>query len=106
MIEFGDFKKIEMRVGTIEKVENIPNSDKLIKLKVNLGNETKQAVAGIKKYYKSQELEGKQFIFVTNLQPAKLMGELSEVMVLAAADAGKVVLIKPEKEIKNGSQLE
>jgi methionine--tRNA ligase beta chain len=106
MIDFNDFKKIEMKIGTIEKVEEIPNSDKLIKLKVNLGGEIKQAIAGIKKYYKPQELEGKQFIFVTNLQPAKLMGELSEVMVLAAVDAGKVVLIKPEKEIKNGSQLE
>ena len=106
MIDFNDFKKIEMKIGTIEKVEEIPNSDKLIKLKVNLGGEIKQAIAGIKKHYKPQELEGKQFVFVTNLQPAKLMGELSEVMVLATVDAGKVVLIKPEKEIKNGSQLE
>ena len=106
MIDFNDFKKIEMKVGTIEKIEEISNSDKLIKLKVNVGGEVKQAIAGIKKHYKSQELEGKQFVFVTNLQPAKLMGELSEVMILAAVDAGNVVLIKPEKEIKNGSQLE
>ncbi len=103
MISFNDFKKVEMKVGTIEKVEEIPNSNKLIKLKVNLGGEIKQAIAGIKQYYKPEELEGKQFVFVTNMEPAKLMGETSEVMILAAEYEGKIVLLKPEKQMENGA---
>jgi methionine--tRNA ligase beta chain len=106
MISFKEFKKVEMRVGTVKKVEDIPNSRNLLKLQVDLGGEIKQAVAGIKGHYRPEELEGKQFVFVTNLEPAKLMGELSEVMILAAVEGGKVVLIKPEKEINNGSLVE
>ncbi len=106
MISFKEFKKMEMRVGTIKKVEDIPGSRNLMKFQVDIGNEIKQAVAGIKGHYKPEELEGKQFVFVTNLEPAKLMGELSEVMVLAAVEGDKVVLIKPEKEISNGAVIE
>ena len=106
MISFKEFKKVEMRVGRIKKVEEIPGSKKLLKLKVDIGGEEKQAVAGIKNYYKPEELEGKQFVFVTNLEPAKLMGELSEIMILAAVEGDKVVLIKPEKEVKEGTLIE
>lgn len=106
MISFKEFKKVEMRVGRIKKVEEIPNSKKLLKLKVDIGGEEKQAIAGIKNYYKPEELEGKQFVFVTNLEPAKLMGELSEIMILAAVEGDKVVLIKPEKEVSEGTLIE
>jgi len=106
MISFNDFKKLEMKVGTIKKVLEIPNSKKLIKMQVDIGGTLKQVIAGIKGYYKPEELEGKQFIFVTNLEPTKLMGELSEIMVLAAVEGDKVVLIKPEKEISNGAIIE
>lgn len=109
MISFKDFKKIELKVGTVEKVEEISGSKNLFKLKVNLGNEIKQAVAGLKGYYTPKDLEGKQFVFVTNLEPAKLMGELSEVMILAAVkkvgNKEEVVLIKPEKQIENGTRV-
>jgi len=105
MITFKEFKNMEMKVGTITKVEEIPGSKNLIKLKVDLGGVTKQAVAGLKNIYKLEELEGKQFVFVTNLEPAKLMGELSEVMILAADDGNNIVLIKPEKNISNGSLI-
>ena len=106
MITFKEFKKMEMKVGTITKVEEVPNSKNLIKLKVDIGGEVKQAVAGIKNYYQPSELEGKQFVFMTNLEPARLMGELSEIMVLAAVEGDKVVLVKPEKEISNGAIIE
>ena len=106
MVSFKEFKKIEMRVGRIKKVEEIPDSKKLLKLKVDIGGEEKQAVAGIKNYYKPEELEGKQFVFVTNLEPARLMGEISEIMILAAVEGDKVVLIKPEKEVKEGTLIE
>ena len=103
MISFKEFKNIEMKIGTVTKVEEILGSKNLIKLKVDLGGQTKQAVAGIKKIYKPNELEEKQFVFVTNLEPAKLMGELSECMILAADDGNNIVLIKPERDISNGS---
>ena len=106
MISFKEFKNVEMKVGTITKVEEISNSKNLIKLQVDIGGTTKQVVAGIKNRYKTEELEGKQFVFMTNLEPAKLMGELSEVMVLAAVEGDRVVLIKPEKEISNGAIIE
>jgi methionyl-tRNA synthetase len=103
LISFKEFKKMEMKVGTITKVQEIPNSRSLIKLKVDIGGEIKQAVAGIKNYYQPSDLEGKQFVFLTNLEPAKLMGETSEIMILAAEQGERIVLIKPEKDIGNGA---
>lgn len=107
MISFDEFKKVEMKVGKIVKVEEIAGAKKLLKLKVDFGNGVvKQAVAGIKGYYKPEELEGKQFVFVTNLEPKKIMNELAEVMILAAVRDDKIVLIKPEKEIEEGANVE
>ena len=68
MISFKEFKKMEMKIGKITKVEEIPNSRTLIKLKVDIGGEVKQAVAGIKNYYQPSELEGKQFVFLTKMR--------------------------------------
>ena len=106
MISFKDFKKIEMRVGIVEKVEDMPQSEKLMKMQVDIGGEKRQVVAGLKGYYKPEELEGKKFVFVTNLEPATLMGEKSEAMVLAAVKDRKVVLIQPEKDIDIGATVE
>ncbi|MEM0473427.1 MAG: methionine--tRNA ligase subunit beta [Candidatus Aenigmatarchaeota archaeon] len=105
MISIDDFRKVELRVGFVESVEEIKGSKKLYKLKVNFGEETRQIVSGIKEYYKPEELQGKQFVFVTNLEPAKLMGETSEGMILAAVDKGILSLIKPEKNVSNGTKL-
>jgi len=106
-IDFNMFKKVEMRVGRIVEVSEIPGARKLLKLKVDFGDYgIKQAVAGIKQIYEPSQLEGKQFVFVTNLKPKKLMGETAEVMILAAVKGDKIVLIKPEKEIDNGSRVE
>ena len=95
-----------MKVGTIKKIEEILGSRNLLKLKVDIGGEVKQAVAGIKGYYRPEEIEGKQYVFITNLESAKLMGELSEVMILAAVEGDKVVLIKPEKKVSDGTVIE
>jgi methionyl-tRNA synthetase len=75
-------------------------------MQVDIGGTIKQVIAGIKGYYKPKELQGKQFVFLTNLESAKLMGELSEIMILAAVKRDKVVLIRPEKEIDNGAVIE
>ena len=105
-ITFEDFKKVEMRVGRVIEVEEIPNSKNLYKLIVDFGNEKRQAVSGIKNFYTKGELLGKEFIFVTNLEKKKIMGVESQCMILAAEDdKGKVVLLKPEREIKEGSKV-
>lgn len=105
MISYNEFKKVEMKIGTIKKVEEISGSKNLFKLKVDLGEEEKQAIAGLKEIYKPEELESKQFVFVTNLEPRKMMGESSEVMILAAVKDKNVVLVKPEKKIDNGASI-
>ncbi|MCS7093698.1 MAG: methionine--tRNA ligase subunit beta [Candidatus Aenigmarchaeota archaeon] len=104
-VSYNDFSKIEMRVGRIVKVEEIEGSQKLYKLTVDFGNEKKIAVSGIKQYYKPEDLLEKKFIFVTNLERRKIMGVESECMILAVEDGDKVVLIQPEKNVKEGSKI-
>ncbi|MEM5853267.1 MAG: methionine--tRNA ligase subunit beta [Candidatus Aenigmatarchaeota archaeon] len=105
-ISISEFQKIEMKVGKVLEAEVVPNSKNLIKLQVDFGNEKKQAVTGLLKYYKPEELIGKEFVFVTNLKPAKFMGVESNCMILAADNKkGKIVLIKPEKDIEPGSSI-
>lgn len=83
-ITLEDFSKIDFRVATILEAERIKKSDKLIKLQIEIGNTKKQILAGIGKSYSPEELVGKKIVVVANLKPAKLMGELSEGMLLAA----------------------
>jgi methionyl-tRNA synthetase len=106
MISFKEFKKMEMKVGTITDVEDMPDSQKLIKMKVDLGGEVRQVLAGLKNIIDPEEIKGEQYVFVTNLEPAKMMGQLSEAMILAAVEGEKVVLVKPEKEVSNGTMIE
>ncbi len=105
MISFNEFKKMELKVGMVEKVEEILGSKNLYKLQVNFGGFSKQAVSGLKSYYKPEELQGKKFVFLTNLEPAVFMGQKSEVMILAAEKDGKVIAIKPEKDIGEGAKI-
>lgn len=106
MIKFDDFEKIELRVGEILEVEDVPNADKLYKLKVDTGEE-RTLIAGIKKYYSKEELIGKKIIVICNLEQRKLKGITSEGMLLAASDDDKenVVLLTVDKDIKNGSRI-
>jgi len=105
MIKFEDFQKIDLRVGEIIKVEEIENSEKLLKLIVDLGKEKRQIVAGIKKEYKKEELLGKKIVIVANLESKKLMGIESQGMLLAVDVEGKPVLIIPEKDVPSGSKV-
>lgn len=106
-IEFKDWEKLDLRVGKIEKVENIEGADKLYKLTVNLGNEKRTLVAGIKQHYLEKELKEKKVIVFTNLAPRMMKGIESQGMLLAAVsdDESKVILISPEKDIKEGSKV-
>ena len=107
IVEFGDWSKIDLRVGEIISVENIEGADKLYKLSVDIGEEKRTICAGLKQYYSKEELEGKKIAILTNLAPRKMKGILSEGMLLAAVDEkeNKVILISPEKDIKVGSRI-
>ena len=101
-----DFAKIEMRVGEVLSAEVVDGSDKLYKLKVDFGDVGLRTVfSGIRKFVESEELVGKQFPFVTNLAPRKMMGEYSEAMILAASDDTSFALFNPSNKVKNGTQL-
>ncbi|MEK6861236.1 MAG: methionine--tRNA ligase subunit beta [Nanoarchaeota archaeon] len=106
-IKFEDWKKLDIRVGQIKEVKDHPNADKLLVMKVDIGNEIRTVVAGIKKYYSKEELVGKKVIVFANLEQKELRGIKSEGMILAAeqGDGGKVILLKPEKDIENGSVI-
>jgi tRNA-binding protein len=105
VIKFEDLDKLDIRVGTIEKVEDIEVSDKLVRLKVDFGEFKRTILVGMKKERKNPaEIEGKQALFVVNLEPRKMMGEMSEGMVFDIGYANDVipVLAVPEKPVPNG----
>lgn len=106
-ITIDDVIKVELKVGTIIEVEDLEKSDKLYKLKVDLGEENpRQILAGIKKYYTAEELLNKQGIFVANLKPRKLMGIESQGMMLLAEDAnGGLKMATVESKVPNGTRL-
>ena len=104
-ITYEDFMNVELRVATIKAAEEIPKSSKLVKLTVDLGDEQRTIVAGIRKSYTPEQLVGRQVVIVANLQPAKLMGVESQGMVLAASPEGEAVLLHPEHEVPPGTRV-
>jgi methionyl-tRNA synthetase len=106
MVTIEDFQQFEFVTATIKSVEDHPNADKLYVLKLDLGNEERQIVAGIKSGYTKEELIGKQIVIIKNLEPAVLRGVQSNGMLLAASNKeGKVVLITTEKKIEDNSKV-
>lgn len=99
MISFHDFSKVELKIGTVLEAEYVEGSEKLIKLKIDLGEEEpRQVLAGVKKWYKPKDFVGKQVVIVANLEPRKMMGLESEGMMLAAdTEDGPVFLTVPKK---------
>lgn len=97
--------KINLKVAKVIEAEEIDGSDKLLKLQVSLGTETRQIVAGIKKYYKPEELIGKKIVIVANLKPAKLKGIESQGMVLAAGDGDIVKVLVVDDEVVEGADI-
>jgi methionyl-tRNA synthetase len=104
MITIEDFRKLDLRIGTIKKVEAVPGSGKLLKLTVDIGKE-RTVVAGIAALYKEEELLGKQVVLLANLKPALLMGVESRGMVLAAEDNSGVHLLTPDAPSAPGSEV-
>jgi methionine--tRNA ligase beta chain len=98
---------LDIRVGTIERVEEIPGSDKLMMLTVNFGDHSRTILAGIKKERENpREIEGRQALFVVNLKPRKMAGEISEGMLfdIGYADGIRPVLSVPERPVPNGAR--
>jgi methionine--tRNA ligase beta chain len=106
MINFEDFKKIDLRIAKIIEAEKVPDSEKLIRLKIDLGPEEgeRQIVAGIQAYYQTEELISREIVVVVNLEPRTIFGLESQGMLLAAKDNG-AVLLEPDKEVKPGSPV-
>ena len=105
-ITFADFEKIDLRIGKIVEATQVPESKKLIRILVEFGSEKRQAVAGLLKYYKPEELVGRKCIFLLNLQRRMLAGIESQCMILAAEDeAGNVSVLQPEKDVAEGSKI-
>ena len=105
MISFEEFKKLDLRVGKIIEAERVADSDNLLKLKVNLGQETRQIVAGIAQFYKAEDLVGKEIIVVANLEPKTIFNLESHGMLLAADVEGRPVILIPDKEVPPGTKV-
>ena len=106
-ISFSDWQKLDLKVAEILEVENIEGANKLFKLKIDLGTETRTLVAGLKSHYNKQELEGKRVIVFCNLEPRTIRGIESKGMILAAVndDKSKVKLLQPDGVMELGSKV-
>ncbi len=106
MLTIDEFSRVELRVATVLSAEAHPNADRLVVLKIDLGTEQRQLVAGIRKHYAPEELVGKRIVIVANLQPATLRGIESQGMLLAASDEeGNLSLVTPEKPVAVGAKV-
>ena len=106
-ISFDVLEQVDIRVGTIKLVEDVKGSNKLVKLTVDFGDHTRTILVGMKQERADpKEIEGTQTLFVINLEPKKIMGEISEGMLLdiGYADGIKPVLARPEADVPNGSR--
>ena len=104
-ITYEDFRKVDLRVGTIKTAERVENTDKLIKFTVDIGTEERIAIAGIGAKYAPEELVGRQVIFVANLAPKKMRGIESHGMLLAASTEDDIVLLAPSRDIAPGAEV-
>ncbi len=106
-IQYEDFSKLEMRIGTVIDAQLHPNADKLLVVKVDLGTQQRQVVAGIRGYYEPQQLVGRQVVLLANLAPRVMRGVESQGMILAASteDRSAVILLSPERPIAPGSKV-
>jgi methionyl-tRNA synthetase len=104
-ISFDDFKKLDIRVGTVVGVEKHPDADKLWLLDVDFGGPTRRLVTGLRGVYEADELQGRQIAVLVNLQRAKFRGVESEGMLLAAESGKLVSLLQPDQQVENGSRI-
>jgi desulfoferrodoxin len=104
-INFNQFEKVDLRIAKVIEASALDGSDKLIKMNVELGEENRQILAGIGKFYKPEELVGKKIVIVANLEPRMLLGQESQGMVLAAHDEQGLSVLVVEKDIASGIRI-
>jgi len=105
-IQYDDFAKLDLRIGTITQAEKVEKADKLLKLQVNMGSQIRTIVSGIAQHFKPEDLVDKQVIVVANLAPRKMRGIESQGMILTAEQAdGKLILVNPNALAENGSEV-
>lgn len=104
-ISFTDFQNLDIRIGEIKTAEPVPDSKKLLKLSVDLGEDygVVTIFTGMAQFYTSDDFIGKKFAFIANLEPKKMLGEFSQGMMLSADVNDKPVLIEVQSEVPNGS---
>jgi methionyl-tRNA synthetase len=106
MLNIEDFAKLDIRIGEIVSVEIVPDTDKLLELKVDFGEEEPRTiVSGISQYYSPEDLTGRQAPFVTNLEPREIKGILSQGMILAVGNSKGITLLNVDSRVENGSKV-
>jgi len=105
VITYDDFIKLDIRIGTVTAAEKVQGTDKLIRLEIDLGEGTRQVVAGMALTYTPEDFIGKQVPILVNLEPRKLRGIESQGMILAADVGGKPIMLIPEREVPPGSAV-
>ncbi|MFA5869043.1 MAG: methionine--tRNA ligase subunit beta [Candidatus Bathyarchaeia archaeon] len=105
IVSIREFKRLDIRTGTVKEVEQIAGSDKLYRLQVDMGDHTRQIVTGLVEYYKADEIRGKVVCVVCNLKPAKIFGNESNGMLLTAEKDGKLALLTTERDVPEGSKV-
>nr|MBO4517675.1 methionine--tRNA ligase [Clostridia bacterium] len=106
MIDIEDFEKVQLKVAKVLACEKVEKSNKLLKLTLKLGDETRTVVSGIAKHYSPEDLIGKKLVIVANLKPARLCGIESQGMIVCAENTeGKIAFLSPEKDIEDGSEI-
>ncbi|TAJ13985.1 hypothetical protein EPO56_02590 [Patescibacteria group bacterium] len=105
-ISFDDFKKVEIRIGTVRLAERVPDADKLLRLEVDFDEESpRQILSGIAEHVKPEDLVGRQFPFVTNLEPRVIRGLISNGMILAVGEGSTFALLSPTRFVDSGSHI-
>lgn len=105
MITLEEFKKIELRIAEIISAAPHPEADKLLVLRIRIGEEERTLVAGIRNFYEPSNLVGKRIVVVTNLAPATIRGVTSEGMLLAASNEETLTILVPDREIASGAKI-
>ena len=105
IVSYEEFSKMDLRIGKIIKADPVQGSRNLVKMLIDIGGENRQAVAGIAQYYDPKDLEGKSVAVIANLQPKKMFGLESNVMILAAEDDKTVSMLLPDRPVKTGSKI-
>lgn len=104
-ITFDEFKKIEIRIGKVQKCEKVEGADKLLKLQVDFGEFKRQIVSGIAESFSPEDLVGRSFPFIVNLEHRKIRGEASQGMILAMDVGDQTVLLEPSSEVEPGTEV-